>query len=376
MITFINVGILNNLNFMKRNFILGILAVGAICFLDSCKDDETPIAGITFELEEQEVTESDGTRESFHPEVNPDEGVGRVVQVKLVFDRALAGDAVLKFDVDGTARAKATSSEANDFEILDEAEMVTIDDDEITILKGATEATFDIMIYEDLLFEFDEDALNDEGAPYETVVLQLLSVVSGPAKLGATQLEHTMKILEDDAVAFLQWEAQDMEFAAAEVDMDIIFWRNGAAAWTQGAGEGTDFEGINVPAGLGEGNWGVSYTYYSGNSDDLDFFGILFNTAGTLNNAKYTYHPQDGEPLVFEGNYKQVNVNAYSETSPPKIAQTMVKTGINYSSISNLTSFTQGSRLINKNLKLDQSMLKKVAARSKLNSLNVEWGRK
>ena len=37
---------------MKRNFILGLVLLAGLPFLDSCKDDEPPIVGISFELEE------------------------------------------------------------------------------------------------------------------------------------------------------------------------------------------------------------------------------------------------------------------------------------------------------------------------------------
>jgi hypothetical protein len=347
----------------------GIFAIIGISLLNACKDDEPPVRTVTFELAEQEVTESDGTLASFHPDIAEDDGEGRVIQVKLLFDRALAGNAVLRFDVDGTARQNATSSEVNDFEILEEGSSVTIDGDEITIAKGATQATFDILVFEDVMFEYDADALNDDDVPFETVILTLEQVVSGPIKLGA-ETEHTLKILEDDAVSFLQWEAQDMTPAEAAVDMDILFWVNGEIAWLS-AEEGTAFEAVNIPAGIGEGDFGVSYTYYSGNSNDLYFIGVLFNTAGTLNGEKYTY--QSSDPLVFEGNYTLANINPWTEEgNTPKIAQTMDKSGINYSNISQISPFDAGSRLRNKPvIKLDHMILSKVSSSSRANSLKL-----
>jgi hypothetical protein len=329
----------------------------------SCKDDEIPITGIAFELADQEVTESDGSPESFHPEIDGD---GRVIQVKLAFDRELAGDAVITFSLAGTALQEETDDELNDFEIQATGDMMSISEEEITILKGATEASFNILIFEDLSFEYDEDVLNDDDVSFETIVITLGSVISGPVKLGE-QFEHTVKILEDDAVAFLQWEAQDMEPDDAEVDMDILIWLNGAIVWG-GVQPGPNFEGINVPAGLGEGEFGVSYTYYSGNSDDLNFAGILFNTAGSLNGDRYTY--PDDDPLIFEGNYKLANINPWdSETGTnPLIAQTMVKSGIDYSEISEIEPFTSGSRVGDQvPFKLDPSVLKKIASQSKVN---------
>lgn len=350
---------------MKIKLLLGVLAVGAVTTLNSCKDDEVPIAGVNFELAEQEVTESDGSITSFHPEAT-DDGEGRVVGIKITFDRPLAGDAVLKFGIRGTASIEATDDELNDYEIVEESDNLTINDDELTILKGAESVEFQVRLFEDVLFEYDEDVLNEDEVSYETIELELESVVSGPVKIGG-QLEHTLKILEDDAVAFLFWEAQDMDPTAAEVDMDMIFWTNGDITWF-GAREGTDFEGVNIPAGLPAGSFGISYTYYSGKSDDLDFEGVLFSTAGTLNGSRYTY--PEGDAIVLPGTYMLKNINAWGETSLPKIAVTATKSGINYSNISSPTIHDTGSRLKSHGLfKLDKSMLRKVAVISRENSM-------
>src|SRR5215218_2908034 len=104
---------------MKLNFVLSALILGGVLVLSSCGEDEVPKTGITFELAEQEVTESDGTPKSLHPDINSAAEV-RGIPVKLVFDRPLAKNAVLKFDVDGTARATSSAStgELNDFELV------------------------------------------------------------------------------------------------------------------------------------------------------------------------------------------------------------------------------------------------------------------
>lgn len=344
---------------MKNALKWAVVATALTGFMamTSCKDEEPPIAIISFELEEMEVTESDGTFGSFHPELTDDESEGRVVQVKLLFDRALAGDAVIDFTIGGTALQDATSDEVNDFEIIAQGDMLTVDGEQMTILKGATEALINITIFEDLRFEYDEDVLNDDNVSFETIVITLENLVSGPIRL-ETPIAHTVKILEDDAVAFLEWEAQDMTPEAAEVDMDILFWLNGAIVW-YAARPGSDFEAVNIPAGLGEGDMGISYTYYSGNSDDVDFAGVLFSTAGTLNGQRYTY-PED-EPLIFLGNYKQANLNPWDDEGAggmnPLVAQTMKKSGINYTDFSGLNSFTSGSRQGNGQFKLEKNLL-------------------
>ena len=347
---------------MKTNFLLVIFATASLSFLASCGEDEPKPADISFEFAENEVTESDGTVTSFHPEII-DDGVGREVEVKITLNRRAPGNIVIKFDLDGNARLEATADDLNDFEILEEGEGITVDDDEITILKGTTEASLKILVFEDLEFEFDDLDLNDDDVPYETVEISLEKIVSGPGKLG-TQLEHTLKILEDDAVGFLAWESADMTAEEALIDMDVILWYE-QLTWLAGASAGTDIEAFPIPAGLGEGDVGISYTYYSGNSDDVNFQSAFFNTAGTLNGDRYTYGTDD-EPLVFGGNYKLVNKNEWSEASPPKIAQTAVKTGIDYDDFSSVETFTEGSRIKTRvPLKLDRKTLLGISAKSR-----------
>ena len=70
---------------MKMNFLWAVLVVGAVpVFFSSCdKDEEVKKSNIEFVSDAQEVSESDGTLISFHPEVYPDEGVGREIEIDI-----------------------------------------------------------------------------------------------------------------------------------------------------------------------------------------------------------------------------------------------------------------------------------------------------
>jgi hypothetical protein len=326
---------------MKIKFLLGVLAIGAVTALNSCKDDEVPVAGINFELAEQEVTESDGTVASFHPEETSD-GVGRIIKAKLVFDIPLAGDVVLKFDVDGTARQSPTTSELNDFSIDAEGDFLTVDGSNITILKGATEASFNVRVYEDFVMEWDDESeFTDEDIPYESVELKVESVVSGPAKLGES-LKHVVKILEDDAYVYLQWGSNNSE-NPGDVNMDLLIYRNttfiGGAAYSDA---NNPFEIITIPAAYPATTFGLSYVYKSGTSNDVDFLVEIFNFGGTLTKTAGTANSL----LQFNGSYTQANINNYTSSAPTsKVTQTITKDGMNYTNISELTIPSSGSRV-------------------------------
>jgi hypothetical protein len=327
-------------NTMKIKFLLGVFAIGAVTALNSCKDDEVPVAGINFELEEQEVTESDGTVASFHPD-DADDGVGRIIKAKLVFDIPLAGDVVLKFDVDGSARQTATTDENIDFEIDAEGDFMTVDGTNLTILKGATEASFNVRLYEDFVMELTEDSeFNEDEIPYETVELQLESVVSGPGKLGEA-VNHTVKILEDDAYVYLAWGVNNTE-SPGDVNMDLLIYINGTfAGGSAYSTTANPYEIITIPGGYPTRTFGLSYVYKAGTADDVDFLAELYNFGGTLTTSGGTSNPL----LQFNGSYTLQNINNYSSSAPSSnITQTMVKNGLNYTGVTALTIPATGSR--------------------------------
>lgn len=326
---------------MKIKLLLGVLAIGAVTALNSCKDDEVPVAGINFELEEQEVSESDGTIASFHPD-EADDGVGRIIPVKLVFDIPLAGDVVLKFDVDGTARQSATTDELNDFEIDATGDFLTVDGSNVTISKGATEASFNVRIFEDFIMEWDsESEFTDDDIPYESVELKLESIVSGPGKLGEA-VEHVAKILEDDTYVYLEWSADNTD-NPGNVNMDLLIYRNntfiGGAAFSDA---NNPYEIVTIPAGYPTTTFGLSYVYKSGSSNDVDFLVEILNFGGTLTKSSGTVNSL----LQFNGSYTQANINNYNSSAPSsKVTQSITKNGLNYANITELTIPETGSRV-------------------------------
>jgi hypothetical protein len=331
---------------MKKLLSWGLLVLAGLPFLSSCggDDDETPKAGISFEVTEDEVTESDGTESSIHPDLTS-LGEGRDIEVKIVFDRETADVAVIKYDVSGSAvLTNPSGSAVNDYTLVAGDGISDLDDDQFTVEKGVTEATIIVRLYEDFSFEYDDtDGLN------ETVELELQSVVSGPVQLAEQKTSYTLTVVEDDPVILLQWAVNgSMETADVNaVDMDLFVWLDGdevnSSTYDNTAGtQELPYEGLYIPAGFPDGTYGLSYTYFSGESDDVDFVSIMF---GTLNGETYSYDEED-DYLTFQGTYTTANINKYTETEiAPKIVQTMVKDGINFKDISSIEEPAEGSRV-------------------------------
>ena len=312
------------------SLVILILTVGA------CKDDPPPKSTVEFETVEMEIKESDGTTSSVNPLILTN-GVGQIVTVLLKFDRPMAETSVIAITVGGTAIAETTTNNGyvdyNDYKFVS-------DDKNVIVQKGDDFAEITLTVFEDYNFEMDSN-----GNPYETITITLSSVVSGTAIIG-TNDTFTLTIHEDDAVVFLDWNAGGGTIG--DVDMDTYLYLDGVIVrGSAGVNDSQNFfEAFNIPAGYPTGNYGITYTYYSGTSNTLTFYSTLYNLGGTLNGGTYT--SLDAAGLQFTGTYTTSNINPFDgkgNGTDPIIVQTMSKSGYNYSNISSITSLANSSRI-------------------------------
>jgi hypothetical protein len=305
---------------MKRNLIMGLLVLAGFPFLNSCNKDEKPKpAGINFDLAEEDVLESDGTTKSFHPKLLQG-ATGRELKARVTFDKPLAETAVISYTIGGTA-TKNSASVNGDYEINGTT---------LTIEKGATEAFITFTLFEDFSFEVDG------ATTYETIIFTLDKVVAGPAVIG-DQKSYTLKVNEDDALVTLEW-------IATNADLDLFIWLSGQiinGSTTAGAAP----EGAIIPGGFPNGTYGLSYTYYEGTAASVPFTATIQNLGGTVNTS--------GSEASFTATYTLDNVNRYDSTAHPNykgqpvIVQTMKKTLLNYTNVTQITvpPKTSGSRI-------------------------------
>jgi hypothetical protein len=296
--------------------VAGVLILcSGLLFLDSCKDDPKPIAGISFELESEETTESDGTVKSLHPDIN--KGTGKEIKVKLLLDKAAPDNITITYTVAGTAAKKTDTSTGELYDFLINGSSAK-DTETLIIPGGSTEAFITLTVFEDYSFEFDDD-----DNLFETIALTLESVAAGSAQLGDLKT-YTLKILEDDALVILQWDStpETTSVDPGDVDMDLFAWIGGEIA-NGSAYKDSDPEYMIIPGGFPDGTYQLSYTYYDGTSDNLKFTSYMF--ARSLNNKSFLY-PIDN-PLPFSGTYKLINRNKYPDLNNPTvlIAQDLIK---------------------------------------------------
>jgi hypothetical protein len=312
---------------MKR-LVQALALCGVLFFMDSCKDDPAPIAGISFEKADEEINESDGTTKSFNPLVLSG-GTGRDLQVKVLLDKPAPDNIVISYTVAGTASRTIAGRAVNDFNLNGANAKAT---ETLIIEKGASEAIITLNIFEDDSFEIDDD-----DNLYETVILTLDKVVSGSASLSETNKSYTLKINEDDLAIILQWDSspETTTVDPGNVDLDIFVWLNSDIVGYS-VTKSNEFEAVIIPAGYPDGNYGISYPYYEGSSNNVKFGVYMFGRS--VNNRAYLYLKDN--PLAFSGTYTQTNVNKYdlnAEAPAVHIAQTIAKTKLNFAPSAQLT---------------------------------------
>lgn len=337
------------MNKIKLSFNLFLLAL--ITLLASCKDDEVPVVSVSLESADQEITESDGTLASFHPDLegvledayglSGAAGEGQIVKVKLVFDKKLEGEAVIAFSVGGTASSTNPSGDedVNDYEILSEGENLTVEGNNLRIKKGVTEASILIKVYEDFDYEY-----SDETGIDETIEITLTSIVSGPVKKLDNQLGHLITIKEDDAFLLLQWMVNGSDEAAdvRSVNMDMFVWFDDAvltgSVYTNDdfAEDVSPIEVVILYGGFPEGDYGVSYIYKEGTSDNVQLTSTFY---GNINGELYI-----DEGVEFTETYTSANVNDWETSKTAKIVQLLTKEGVNFEA-TQIAAPAEGSRI-------------------------------
>jgi hypothetical protein len=184
--------------------------------------------------------------------------------------------------------------------------------------------------------------------PSDTLIITLTGI-TGPAQLGDRRtVTLRVKDYDEDArpglFVALTWNAGNG--TAGDVDMDLFVWRENP----EGSGNfelvasavqiGNSFEAITLRNGSAvfpDGLYGVSYTYYSGTANPLNFSATFRAQKGTLNN--------DSIVGRFSGTYTLANINKWDQTDTYHIAQTFRKTGNNFHDFSPLDIPASGSRV-------------------------------
>jgi hypothetical protein len=319
-----------------------LLWAGLLTSTISCDNEsnEIPRSAIRFEKTADSYIESDGTLSSFSP-YHFTASTGRNISVKVILSNPATDNSEIHYKVGGTAYPATTKGSYGDYHVPETP-------GKILVAKGATEATITLTLYEDIYFKsfggVTENGNEDDNGLYETIVITLTEVKSGPVIIDQQQKEITIKIYEDDTVIELDWASTQ----ADSVDMDLFLWYDGddiAASKQAIIDPASSGEGIFIPAGLPDGTYALSYTYAGGKSNDLAFTSHITNYGGTL-----TFNTTTDSELSFDGHYTLDNLNVYNDLNDPNYkgdqveVQFLTKTGFNYT-VTDLNEAASSSRV-------------------------------
>ncbi len=244
------------------------------------------------------------------------------IDVTVQLDRAAPQDMTVAFSLDGTALDSLTSwliLEQSGLYYLYDYYIEDVETDyvdsklvgQIQVPAGATSAVIKVRTTRD--FAYDD---ND-------VVLITLEPSTGVVV--GTQDEHSLRIDQEDGKAIkLNW-------AASNVDMDLILWINDAGDYgyinlsTAPSTDGTKGESAFIPEGAEDviGNqFGLTYNYYEGTVDPLDFTATFVNY---VSDAEVGASAQ-----VFNATYNADNVDPWTGNgwSPTIVQEFSIADGV------------------------------------------------
>lgn len=286
-----------------RKFVVGGLYVGVLltsCLVPfSCKEEEPFVKpNLSFALKTLTVNEADD-----------------IIEVEVILDKAFTEDITIEYSLSGDAVEKvdAGSTSSYDYEIIS-------DYLEVEILEGETVGKIEIQLYSDLDVEDDE-----------IIDIQIESVDNEQIEITRDDRLQITVEQEDGIAVVLEWGVGEAPADYADVDMDLFFWAPSTTTANLVITNINSFysspEIIFLPnAILPDGTYGLSYNYYSGTKEPMNFQ----VTFAELLSGVFESAPNRN---IFEATYTLANINAWDEDGAPSpvLAQTFKKTGTTYS---------------------------------------------
>lgn len=286
------------------------------------------------------TSDDQGSKVSFAAASVTVDETARLIDIQLTLDKAAGQDLTVDYSFNyelgvPTAIDSLTAFENELPESFYDFYVVTNTFGKLTIPAGSTTAKITMNIYSDFNFEDDE-------------LIELnLDAVSTGGQLGATT-KHTITVTQEDGRAIgLFWN----DDAYTDVDMDMFLWwgedestLDDVLFLSADASTTNKSEIIFLPKVLaeevGDAAFGLSFVYYEGTADPLEFNVVHADFAdGGLE--------EEGTIERFTGTYTLANLNEWDQQSGtmPQIEQTFVLTGGALGTPSAITVPTSGSRV-------------------------------
>ena len=269
----------------------------------------------------------------------------QALEVQLTLDKPAPQDITVQYELSGSATdsVKASIEELNpDYYINREGVSYANGKTtaQLVIPAGQSTGVIDIRLYSDLLVE-DGNPDTDPFDP-ETIVITVT-----PSS-GISMADNTMEIQleqEDGFLIALFWP-DPVEDPAGDLhaDMDLLIRVGDNTTTWLGVLTGSIMEGfegpeiIFIPNAIDYPAYGLSYTYYEGTLDPLNFEVVYIDLVdGALEAAANT--------LSYEATYTAANINAWTNVSSTKVVQTFEKNESGFTTPTEIVVPDQGSRV-------------------------------
>lgn len=255
-----------------------------------------------------------------------------LVDLVVELNNPASSDLIINYTVEGSALDSLTGVQDEIPPQFFDYKFVTESFGELEISAGQTSGSITIKLFSDFYFEGDE-----------TIVLTLTG--SSAASIG-TDNKMTVTIEQEDGKAIgLLWDP-----SYADVDMDLFLWWGEDIATTDNLlalaiAEATEpqEEIVFIPKAVSDGitdlAFGLSYVYYQGTADPMNFEAHFVDFANGEFEAA-------GDRDVFTAAYTLQNINPWFESKvDPQVVQTFRIVNGEYIEITEITVPASGSRM-------------------------------
>jgi hypothetical protein len=261
-----------------------------------------------------------------------------IIEVSVTLSEAATSNVTLQYSLSGSARDSVTARSADPVLPADYS-IWGGNSGTLQIASGQNSGVIRVGLYSDFVVEDG----NPDTAPWdpETIIITLTQASAG-VQIASDKDEIKIDVdQEDGKIIALFWGEEGV---ASTVDMDLFLWIGDIGDDVADLGlialsafEGTEApEYVFIPAKIKDAKFGVTYLYYEGDVDPLEFTSHFIDFAdGAV-----------GERDTYTGNYTLANINKWTDFDDlVNIEQTFeIDANGAYTNISTISTPTTGSR--------------------------------
>jgi hypothetical protein len=254
--------------------------------------------------------------------VNEDDGT---IEIQVELSKAASEDITIEYTLDGSAidLISAGNQYNPDYEILG-------DYLEFEIAKGETTGIIEIQLYSD--FQLEDP---------ETIEIEIQDVDGGNVEI-TNDDDITITIEQEDGMAIVLDWPDPVGDQNADMDLVLRIGETTAAlddiVAVSANGSFLPIEYVFIPLAVQDAAFGVSYNYYEGTLDPLEFEAIFIDiTDGILE--------PENQRVTYQGTYTAANINEWTDITSTLVVQTFeINSGV-FGNFTQIIPAGSGSRI-------------------------------